>query len=228
MELRVASYNVHRGVGGDGRRDVNRTLAVSREIDADILGLQEVDHNLIGSNGPDLLGLASECGYRVVHGMTLRRDDADYGNALLARAALLKTRRHDISVAGVEPRGVLDVNLEVAETALRVLVTHFGLKAAERHRQARRVAALLQSGHQITLLLGDLSEWSPVARSLRPLQRFFSSHPAPRSFPTRWPLVALDRVWVYPRDRLLHVAAHRTALARVASDHLPLMSRIEV
>ena len=51
--------------------------------------------------------------------------------------------------------------------------------------------------------------------------------PAPRTFPSRWPLFALDRIWISPRQRLLQVQVHRTALSRVASDHLPLVAHID-
>ena len=76
------------------------------------------------------------------------------------------------------------------------------------------------------MVLGDINEWLPLGRPLRWLNALFGRSPAERSFPSRWPLVALDRVWVRPRHALLALKAHRTPLAQLASDHLPVKALI--
>jgi endonuclease/exonuclease/phosphatase family metal-dependent hydrolase len=76
------------------------------------------------------------------------------------------------------------------------------------------------------VVMGDFNDWRPMAASLRPLRDVLGPAPAPRSYPAHRALLRLDRVWVRPRERLLRVEAHRTATARLASDHLPVLARI--
>jgi endonuclease/exonuclease/phosphatase family metal-dependent hydrolase len=225
--LRVATYNVHRCIGRDGRLDVARCVRVIEELDADVVGLQEVDANHRGPNsGEALLLFAETCGYRVVHGVTLQRPDADYGNALLYRGELCGLERHDISVPGPEPRGLIAAELAVRGTRLRVYVTHLGLRARERRVQSERVDALVRVGAMPAVLLADANEWRPFVPPLRRLQRRFGRAPAPASFPSGWPLLALDRIWAHPRSALRGLRAHRSPLSRVASDHLPVIAEL--
>jgi endonuclease/exonuclease/phosphatase family metal-dependent hydrolase len=223
--LRIATYNVHRCIGRDGRTDVARCLRVIEELSAEVIGLQEVDANHRGEqSGEALLEGAEALGYAVVHGMTLRRPDADYGNALLYRGDLLELHRHDLSVPGVEPRGLIEARVSAGGEHWRVCVTHLGLRGRERAEQAGLVADVLDTDDTPTVLLGDFNEWRPFARSLRALERRFGPTPAPRSFPARWPLRALDRIWVRPAHRLRGLRVHRSVTARVTSDHLPLIA----
>ena len=78
------------------------------------------------------------------------------------------------------------------------------------------------------LLAGDLNEWFLWGRPLRRLHRIFSDTPHRRSWPARWPLFALDRIWVNPRRCLHRLSVHETPLSRVASDHLPLVADIRL
>ncbi len=227
--MRVATYNVHRCIGRDGRQDAGRCFRVIEELDASVIGLQEVDGNLKAGAGQALLGLAEEAGYAVHHGITLRRPDADYGNALLTRGRILRVDLHDISVPDAEPRGVIAASLLAGGIRIGVLVTHFGLRFGERCIQARRVASLAaEDDGAVTVVLGDFNEWRPMAVCLRPLRDALGSAPAPRSYPAHRALLKLDRVWVRPRERLLRVEAHRSASARRASDHLPVLARIDL
>jgi endonuclease/exonuclease/phosphatase family metal-dependent hydrolase len=80
--------------------------------------------------------------------------------------------------------------------------------------------------HERVVVLGDINEWLPLGRPLRWMHALLGHSPSERSFPSRWPLFALDRVWVRPRDALVSFAAHRSALAARASDHLPVKAAI--
>jgi len=229
MEVRVATYNVRRCIGREGRQDAGRCFRVIEELNASVVGLQEVDGNFTTGAGQELLGLAKEAGYAVHHGITLRRPDANYGNALLTRGQILRVDLHDISAPGAEPRGVIDASLLAGDLPIRVLVTHFGLRFVERQMQARRVASLAaEDDGGVTVVLGDFNEWRPMAASLRPLRDVLGPAPAPRSYPAHRALLRLDRVWVRPRERLLRFEAHRTAAARLASDHLPVLVQIDL
>lgn len=227
--LRVGSYNIHRCVGGDGRCDPDRVAQVIREIDCDPLGLQEVDN----SPGPTLTSmqldyLARATGMTGVAGLRIIRHRGHYGNALLTRRRVLDVRRHDLSFSWREPRGALDVDLEIAGTVTRIIVTHLGLTPGERRHQMRRILSIVGDGHgtQPVVLLGDLNEWLPLGRPLRWLHALFGRPPAVRSFPAAVPLLALDRIWVRPRAALLSVSAHRSTAARLASDHLPVTAEL--
>ena len=95
--------------------------------------------------------------------------------------------------------------------------------------QAHRVASLAaEDDGVVTVVLGDFNEWRPIAVSLRPLRDVLGPTPAPKSYPAHRALLRLDRVWVRPRERLLQVEAHRTAAARLASDHLPVLAKIDL
>jgi len=136
-------------------------------------------------------------------------------------------RLHDLSVEGREPRGAIEVSLGADAAPLRVLATHFGLAPWERRAQARRVLALVNSARApLEVLLGDLNEWFLWGRPLRWLHRDFAPTPAPPTWPARFPVFALDRLWVRPRGALAALARHDSPAARAASDHLPLRAEL--
>lgn len=222
---RIATYNIHCAVGADGVTDTERVGAVIEEVGADIVALQEVE---TGRSGRELLHeLRDRLGAEAVSGVTLLRRDADYGNALLSRFPVRSVVRHDLSVRRREPRGALDALLDAGTFELRVLATHLGLWPYERRRQVRKLLAALQAGPEVpTVLLGDINEWFLWGRPLRWLHAQFMATPAPATFPAHWPVFALDRLWVRPRAALQRLAVHVSPLARVASDHLPLVATL--
>jgi endonuclease/exonuclease/phosphatase family metal-dependent hydrolase len=218
--LRVASYNVHGCRGADGRRDPARIAAVIEETGCDTIGLQEADY--------DLEAIAGRTRMRAVEGLTLLRHDGHFGNALLTRRKVLEVRRLGFAYSRREPRNALDVDIAVEGEKVRVIVTHLGLWPAERRYQVRQILRLLRHTpvSERVVVLGDINEWLPLGRPLRWMHALLGHSPSERSFPSRWPLFALDRVWVRPRDALVSFAAHRSALAARASDHLPVKAAI--
>jgi endonuclease/exonuclease/phosphatase family metal-dependent hydrolase len=227
----VASYNIHQCVGVDRRRDAGRIAAVIRDLNCDAIGLQEVDSRA-GAHveSMQLDYLAHATGMEALAGSTILRHDGDYGNALLTRRPVLAVRRHDISFASREPRGALDVDLDVDGHHVRVIVTHLGLRAAERRYQVKLLLKLLHPVEpgQLVVALGDINEWLPMGRPLRWLHGLLGSPPSQRTFPTLLPMFALDRVWVRPRSSLIDVQRHAGPHARVASDHYPLKAVISL
>jgi len=221
----VATYNIHRAVGRDGAFDPERVAAVLAELDAHVIALQEV-HS--GAAGRDLVRLFRDrLAAESVSGVTMLRRDAEYGNVLLSRYPVLSVDRLDLSVPPYEPRGALDVVLDCGGWRLRVLATHLGLRPYERRRQVRRLLSALDDGAELpTVLMGDLNEWFLWGRPLRWLHAQFRRTPAPATFPAQLPMFALDRMWVRPRAMLDRLAVHASLLARVASDHLPLVARL--
>ena len=223
----VATYNIHRAIGRDGVFDPERVAGVLAEIDADVIALQEVQ---TGATGRNLLHLFRDrLGAEAVHGVTMLRRDAEYGNVLLTRHRVVSVERLDLSVARREPRGALDVVLECRGRALRVLATHLGLWPYERRRQVKQLLVALGDETDLpTVLMGDLNEWFLWGRPLRWLHVQFRRTPAPPTFPSPLPLFALDRLWVRPRAALQRVDVHSSPLARVASDHLPLVATLSL
>lgn len=228
MRMNIATYNIHRGVGRDGRYRPQRILQVLQELDADIIALQEVVG--LDRNTAQLLPwLATEMKMTAVAGPVQSRPDGDYGNAFLTRLSVEQVRRWDISVGKHEPRGLLDIDLDWQGRSIQVLNTHLGLWPSERRRQVRRFLPFLDVQRRVlTILMGDLNEWCLWGESLRILRGLFGRPAAPLSFPSSWPLLALDRIWVSPETALVGIRAHRTALSGAASDHLPVRAEVQL
>lgn len=228
--LRIASYNVHGFVGTDGVRDVARVASVLRNIDADVIALQEVT---FGDATREIIEpveiLAELSGFSSVCAPIQRHDGLPFGNAILTKLPMLDSRRICLSYLDREPRTALEVTVDTGARPLRVVATHLGLRPAERRFQVRRILEHVSGDeHSVTVLLGDFNEWFLVGRPLRWLHARFGRGPAVRTFPSRFPLFALDRIWVHPRRALKRFDAHFTPEARHASDHLPVVAHVQV
>lgn len=228
---RVASYNIHQCLGIDGKLDIGRVAEVIRELQADIVGLQEVKAPFGEDRMTMQLDFLSDAtGLRAIGGPTLERHDGYYGNALLTRCRILEVRRHDLSYRRRERRGALDVELETpGGSSARVIVTHLGLQPAERRHQVRLLLKIVGSSPVLpVIVMGDLNEWFLLGRPARWLHRHFGQFPAPRTFPSFFPLFALDRILVQPKEALLEMEVLRTPASLVASDHLPLYASVAI
>ena len=229
--LTVASYNVHRCIGMDKRFDPGRVAAVIEELDADIVALQEADRRFGHRAGLLELGeVERRTGLTLVHASPVAGGHGWRGNALLVRGGTIHTVRR-LALPGAEPRGALIVDLTLPGGRLRVAAAHLGLLRRHRAQQARAILAALAEGEAMpSLLLGDLNEWrSGIHSSLAVLQPFFGPFGPPRpSFPSRLPFMALDRILGHPRGLVMRRQVHDSALARIASDHLPIRARIDL
>ncbi|MGD9386208.1 MAG: endonuclease, partial [Thioalkalispiraceae bacterium] len=137
----------------------------------------------------------------------------------------------DLSYKQREPRGAIDMSVSYKDSALRIIATHLGLLPSERRSQTRKlldwIGAPADDPEDITLLIGDLNEWSLWGRPLRWLRSWFGSVKAPATYPTRWPLFALDRIWANPQLHIIDIKTHRSALAKIASDHYPIVATLD-
>jgi endonuclease/exonuclease/phosphatase family metal-dependent hydrolase len=228
--LKLASYNIHQCVGLDGRRDVRRIAAVLREIDADVLCLQEVSTEPgLTSDSMQIQYLGAMLELHAVAGPTIVRGQGHYGNALLTRRPLLDVRHVDLTVYRREPRAAIDVDLDGGAGPVRVIATHLGLLPGERRWQVRRLLDILdQDAYKPTVLCGDINEWFAIGRPLRWLHARLGRVRGLPTFPAACPVFALDRAWVDPPSAVRGVRVHATAAAREASDHLPVVVEIEV
>lgn len=227
MALTLATYNIHSCIGVDGRFDPDRIVRVLKQLDADIVALQEVEHHQ--HDNLDLLDyIAAGTGMNAIAGPTLVRNAVNYGNAVLTRIPVGKSAKIDLSMAGREPRGALDIVFDYRGKALRVVATHLGLRPWERREQARQLIRVLSSGSSDwSVLMGDLNEWFLWGRTLRALRKRFRRTPDRATYPARWPMFALDHIWVSPTVPRIRLEVHVTGLSRVASDHLPLKATIK-
>jgi len=166
-----------------------------------------------------------------IAGTTLLRHDGHYGNGLLARCkCIVRSELVDLSWRSREPRGAICADLDFGDGhLLKVVATHLGLRPAERREQVERLIQLFSWHEQERgVLMGDVNEWFLWGRPLKKLHRYFTRTPAVATFPSRRPVFALDRLWTHPGAMLKDLKAHVSPLARVASDHLPLVARIEI
>jgi endonuclease/exonuclease/phosphatase family metal-dependent hydrolase len=224
--FRVASYNIHLGIGRDGRFDPERVARVLAEVDADVVCLQEVARE---RNGFDMLAfLAETTGLQAIAGPTLLTQRGDYGNAILTRLWPSDVQRWDLSIPGREPRGAIAMHAGTGSAERRFIATHLGLRPAERRRQIRMLLGFMhETGALPTILMGDVNEWFLWGRPLRWLHRHFERAPSPATYPAGFPLFALDRIWSEPRSALCAVATHASQAARLASDHLPITAEVD-
>jgi endonuclease/exonuclease/phosphatase family metal-dependent hydrolase len=226
-EVTVASWNIHKGVGTDRRRDLGRTAAVIGQLGADIIALQEVDTRFGIRTG--LLNLDQ---LRLEHGLVpvpvgLGPAHGWHGNLILVRDALVEAVEK-IVLPGLEPRGALVAELILSGRVLRVVGAHLGLLPASRAAQTRLlVETVRERDDRPTLLMGDLNEWrEEKGTALAHLAQHFARAPTVASFPSRAPLLPLDRIMACNKARLSDLEAHDTPLARRASDHLPIKARL--
>src|SRR5512144_1590856 len=229
VALRAATWNIHGAVGADRRYAPERIVGVLNEMNADIIALQEVASR--ETHGDFLANVKRATHYNVVAGYLRQRRGTDFGNAVLSRYPILGVERLDLAVHRYEPRGALDVIIDIGRALpFRVMAVHLGLRPGERREQVRRILAKVERDNpHPTLLLGDVNEWYLWGRPLRWLHAHFRETPAaPPTFPSRRPIFALDRIWVSPVGSLRALACHATPLVRAASDHLPLVAEIVV
>jgi endonuclease/exonuclease/phosphatase family metal-dependent hydrolase len=226
-EIRLASYNLHKCVGPDGRRSPGRIIDVLNALDADLVALQEADRRL----GPRPAALPR----------TLIEAHTDYvavvpdpegpslgwhGNAVLVRRGTPARAVARLTLPGLEPRGGLVVEAQTPGGPVRAAAVHLGLRRRDRERQLRTLQAVLAEGQTMpTAILGDFNEWS-LSRGLEALGGAFRVVAPGRSFHALHPLGHLDRIGYSGDLRLTDAGVHDTALSRRASDHLPVWARL--
>ncbi len=229
-EIVVASYNIHKCVGTDGRFDPQRIAAVIAETGADVVAIQEADERFGKRRGLlDLHALEKVTGLTLVPTSEASDGHGWHGNALLLKTGRVRSMRR-LALPGAEPRGALVVDLDLPAGPLRIVAAHLGLLRRSRRWQVRSILNAIEEGPRMpTLLLGDLNEWLAGRRSsLHELRPHFGPLATGHfSFPSYFPVIALDRVIGSP-GLVTALEVHDSALSQVASDHLPLKAVIDI
>ncbi|HTS47848.1 MAG TPA: endonuclease/exonuclease/phosphatase family protein [Bryobacteraceae bacterium] len=236
--MRIATYNIHKSRGLDGRTRVERIARVLEKIDADIIALQEV----VSRDGESLEDhqasyLANRLGRFYAVGETRKHRGGIYGNVTLSRWDFERVQPIDLTVSGRERRGALRTDIRVHQRLLHVFNLHLGTAQRERRRQAVRLMdkdllrAVDIAGPRV--VLGDFNDWTHglVTRTLHAELHFndlATSLPKRRNYPAILPLLHLDHIYYDHHFKLLEGGFERDRLSLVASDHLPLVAELSL
>lgn len=230
MRLKFASYNIHKAVGTDRRRDPDRIITVLREIDADVIALQEADRR-IGERASVLERAAlDDTPWKPVEVARRPRSLGWHGNAILVRREFEVVEAEPLALPMLEPRGAARADLLCAGVRIRVVGMHLDLSGLRRRDQIRSVlnhVGACAAGCP-TVLMGDFNQWGVAGGAMRAFGPGWRVLDTGRSFPSRQPIARLDRIvtsadWVC-RDRRVH----HSAMAAQASDHLPITAELEL
>ncbi|MBS0473834.1 MAG: endonuclease/exonuclease/phosphatase family protein [Proteobacteria bacterium] len=231
MQLTFASYNIHKAVGLDRRRDPERILAVLHEIDADVVALQEADRRFGRRETVlprDLLDDLSN--YRAV-ALNHRPDSIGWhGNALLVKRGITVVEAGVVPLPTLEPRGAVRADLLAHGQRLRVVGMHLDLSGLRRRQQLRTILAdVARCGPSCpAVLMGDINEWALHGGSWREFHAPWRVIAPGRSFPSRRPVAQLDRIVISHEWEVGEARAHHSGLSAIASDHLPVMARLQL
>jgi endonuclease/exonuclease/phosphatase family metal-dependent hydrolase len=229
--MRIATYNIHKARGMDGRTSTRRIARVLADLDADIIALQEVFAVCDAQEG-QVEAIASELGLNWAFGCARHHRNRPYGNAILTRWPILQSQEMDISWMRRERRGCIRADLKTPEGTLHIFNIHMGTSYFERRHQVRSLLSSKQIIDNLSgprLLVGDFNEWIKGLTTRMLSDKFESLNlelhvRRRRSYPGLIPLVHLDHMYF---ERPLHVERAeliRTRLSKIASDHLPLVA----
>jgi endonuclease/exonuclease/phosphatase family metal-dependent hydrolase len=250
--VRVGTFNIHHGVGANGDLDLARTAAAIVDLDADLVGLQEVDRNWAGRSGfaDQAVDLANRLDMHLAFGASLSRrrrwrvkQQGQYGNALLSRFPIRNVQTTLLPrPRGGEQRALLDTEVDVRGVVLRCLVTHLHhLTRAERLAQAEKINETITetvSGHEIpTVLLGDLNS-APGSAEIRTVTKHLvdswvvgglvaepgASNGKGCTYSALTPFMRIDYILASPDIAIEQVRVVTTD----ASDHLPVAADLRL
>ncbi|MBO2928661.1 endonuclease/exonuclease/phosphatase family protein [Metapseudomonas otitidis] len=242
--LRIITVNTHKGFTALNRRFILPELRDAvRTLGADLVFLQEV----LGTHRrhsrryqdwpptPQYEFLADSMWGAYAYGRNAVYPDGDHGNALLSKFPILRHENLDVSIAGNEERGLLHSVLEVpGHDEVHAICVHLGLREAHRQQQLALLRDLVVGlpSEAPVIVAGDFNDWrqraDPVLAACGLREAFVETHGAPaRSFPARWPLLPLDRVY------LRNASAHSPQVLRQRpwshlSDHAPLLVEVHL
>ncbi len=235
VDIRVATYNIHRSRGMDRRVVPSRIAEVLRETEADVIALQEV----VGA-GPSGSGQAEEIGAALGMGWVMapvrHLRNHLFGNVVMSRYPILHQAQYDLSWRTCEPRGCQRADLDLGDgRVLHMFNVHLGTAVLERRYQAPRLAAFVHD-HRVSgpkIILGDFNEWMR-GLATHTLNSLFKSVDIKahlrrrRTYPGFFPVLHLDHIYYEGQVDVRNVELPRTRRALMASDHLPLVANLRI
>ncbi len=230
MQLTFASYNIHKAVGLDRRRDSERIMRVLHEIDADVIALQEADRR-IGERASVLpRAEIDDSPWRVVEVARRPRSIGWHGNALLVRRDYAIHSCDALELPTLEPRGAACCEIGIEGHRLRVIGTHLDLSGLRRRDQIRALLRFVDRCAEDcpTIIMGDFNQWGRRTGAMREFGEDWRIVTPGSSYPSRQPVAALDRIVASRHWTCLDAEVHHTGLSAVASDHLPVLARLEL
>ena len=230
MQLTFATYNIHKGVGVDGKRDPERIISVLRELHADVIALQEVDRRFGERESVLPKAMLEETPWRAAPVARRSRSIGWHGNALLVRKDIVIEHAEPLHLPTLEPRGAVRADLLVEGKKLRVLGMHLDLSGLLRREQIKAILRHCDRCETTspTVLMGDLNQWGRGTGAVREFTGRWRTLATGNSFPSRRPLAPLDRIVHSDEWACSHATVHHSALAVAASDHLPVRATLEL
>lgn len=230
MQLTFATYNIHKAIGTDGRRDADRIIRVLREVDADVIALQEADLRF-GQRASVLpRAMLDDTPWRAVPVAKRHRSLGWHGNALLVRRRFKCLAAGALDLPTLEPRGAVFAELVVDDARFRVLGTHLDLSGLRRRDQIR---ALIdwhadQPERLPTVLMGDFNQWGRLTGAMREFGMGWQQLSPGASYPAGRPIAKLDRIVTTPQWSYQDSGVHHSTAAAQASDHLPVFATLSL
>lgn len=235
VDVRVATYNIHRAQGLDRRTRPERIARVLAAAEADVIALQEViGPGLSGQGHAEEIGAALGMGW--IMAPTREHRKHQYGNVILSRFPMRDHSQCDLSWKTCEPRNAQRAAIEIADgRVLQFYNVHLGTALLERRYQAPRLAAWVHDRRAPgpKIVVGDFNEWGRGLVADLLAARLSSVDLFPflrrrRTYPGFLPLLHLDHIYFDGEIEVRHVLLPRTRLSLVASDHLPLIADIRI
>jgi endonuclease/exonuclease/phosphatase family metal-dependent hydrolase len=235
LRIRIATYNVHKCRGLDRRTDPERIAAVIRELDADVVAIQELLN--VQNAKPEyaqaarIAAVLNDYDWRFGENRTLH--GGAYGNMTLSRLAIRKSENYDITWRRRERRGCLRTDVSLGSSGLHIFNVHLGTGFIERRHQARHLLtdAVLKRAelNGPRIVVGDFNEWTRGLASRLMGKEFKAVEPSAylryaRTYPGVLPFLHLDHFYYDTHLSIESFRLHRSRRALVASDHLPLVA----
>ena len=225
----VASYNIRKAVGSDRKRNPDRILEVLRELDADIVALQEADRRFgTRISALPLHMIAEHSDYCPVPFDIRPGSLGWHGNALLVRKGAQILHHAPLVLPALEPRGAVLADIRLGGHDIRIVGMHLDLSGLWRRRQAHAVMAHIEHQPRAlpTVMMGDMNEWRRQGGCLHDFAQHYRFAETGPSFHARRPVARLDRIIVSQDVRVAATGVHHSMSSRTASDHLPVWARL--
>ena len=230
MQLTFASYNIHKDVGLDRKRDPERILSVIHEIDADVIALQEADRRIGARETCIPRAEIDDTHWRLVEVAKRPRSIGWHGNALLVRREFDVHEGEALDLPTLEPRGAACGEITIEGRRIRIIGTHLDLSGLRRREQIRSLVSFVEdcSRNLPTVIMGDFNQWGRSTGAMREFADRWNVVTPGKSYPSRQPMATLDRIVASKHWDCVHSDVHHTGLSAVASDHLPVVARLEL